>query len=29
MENVQIWHYRAPNPEEYRQALTELREVAS
>ena len=29
MENVPIWHYRAPNPEEYRQALTELREVAS
>ena len=29
MENVPIWHYRAPNPEEYRQALVELREVAS
>jgi transketolase len=29
MENVPIWHYRAPNPEEYRQALSELQEVAS
>ena len=24
MENVPIWHYRAPNPEEYQQALSEL-----
>ncbi len=24
MENVPIWHYRAPNPEEYKQALKEL-----
>ncbi len=24
MENVPIWHYRAPNPEEYIQALNEL-----
>jgi transketolase len=24
MENVPIWHYRAPNPEEYQQALEEL-----
>jgi len=24
MENVPIWHYRAPNPEEYEQALEEL-----
>ena len=24
MENVPIWHYRSPNPEEYRQALEEL-----
>lgn len=24
MENVPIWHYRAPNPEEYQQALREL-----
>ncbi len=29
MENVPIWHYRAPNPGEYRQALDELKEVAS
>lgn len=29
MENVPIWHYRAPNAEEYHQALDELREVAS
>jgi transketolase len=24
MENVPIWHYRSPSPEEYRQALAEL-----
>ena len=24
MENVPIWHYRSPNPEEYRRALDEL-----
>jgi transketolase len=29
MENVPIWHYRAPNPHEYRQAVSELREVES
>jgi len=29
MENVPIWHYRSPNAEEYRQALNELKEVAS
>lgn len=29
MENVPIWHYRSPNPEEYRQALAELAEIAS
>lgn len=29
MESVPIWHYRAPSPEEYRQALAELREVES
>jgi transketolase len=29
MENVPIWHYRAPNPQEYRQALDELKEVSS
>lgn len=29
MENAPIWHYRAPNAEEYRQALDELKEVAS
>ena len=27
MENVPIWHYRAPNPDEYRQALDELVEI--
>ena|SRR3990167_2587856 len=27
MENVPIWHYRAPNPEEYVQAQRELEEV--
>jgi len=29
MENVAIWHYRSPNPEEYKQALDELKAVAS
>lgn len=24
MENVPIWHYRSPSPEEYRQALSEI-----
>ena len=24
MENVPIWHYRSPNPEEYQQAIREL-----
>lgn len=27
MENIPIWHYRAPNPEEYRRALAELVEI--
>ena len=27
MENVPIWHYRSPNPEEYQQALDELAAV--
>jgi transketolase len=26
MENVPIWHYRSPNPEEYRQAVREVEE---
>ncbi len=26
MENVPIWHYRSPNPEEYQRALSELQE---
>lgn len=29
MENVPIWHYRAPNPEEYKQAIDELAEISS
>jgi len=29
MENVPIWHYRSPNPDEYRQAVEELSEVVS
>ena len=29
MENVPIWHYRAPNKEEYQQAIIELGEVYS
>lgn len=29
MESVPIWHYRAPNPAEYQQALDELKEIAS
>ena len=28
MEHVPIWHYRAPNPEEYQQALSELKEIS-
>lgn len=28
MENVPIWHYRSPSPDEYRQALSELSEEA-
>ena len=29
MENVPIWHYRAPNPEEFQQALNELDVIES
>ena len=29
MENVPIWHYRSPNAEEYKQALSELKEIGS
>jgi transketolase len=29
MEHVPIWHYRAPNKDEYRQALAELKEISS
>jgi len=29
MESVPIWHYRAPNAEEYKKAIDELREVES
>lgn len=29
MEHVPIWHYRAPNPEEYRQAVEGLKEIRS
>jgi transketolase len=29
MENEPIWHYRSPNPDEYRQAIDGLREVAA
>jgi len=29
MENVPIWHYRAPNPTEYQQAIDALAEVSS
>jgi transketolase len=28
MENVPIWHYRSPNPDEYRQALNEIEDAA-
>ena len=27
MEHVPIWHYRSPNKEEYKQAITELKEI--
>ncbi|MEI8173108.1 MAG: transketolase [Deltaproteobacteria bacterium] len=29
MENVPIWHYRAPNPEEYKKAVEELKEISA
>lgn len=29
MENVPMWHYRSPSPEEYRQALAEIDGVAA
>jgi transketolase len=29
MENVPIWHYRSPNPQEYELAIKELKEVRS
>ena len=29
MENQAIWHYRAPKPDEYRQAIAELAEVSA
>jgi transketolase len=29
MENEAIWHYRSPSPEEYQQAIEELKEVSS
>jgi len=29
MENVPIWHYRSPNPEEYKQAIDELTEISA
>jgi transketolase len=29
MENIPIWHYRSPNPQEYRQAVDELAEISS
>lgn len=28
MEDVPVWHYRSPNPDEYRQAMRELGDVA-
>lgn len=28
MEHVPIWHYRSPNPQEYAQAIAELKEIA-
>lgn len=29
MENAAIWHYRSPDPEEYKQAISELSEISS
>jgi transketolase len=29
MENAPIWHYRSPSPDEYTQAIAELREISS
>jgi transketolase len=28
MENVPLWHYRSPNPEEFKKAMAELKEVS-
>jgi transketolase len=28
MENVPVWHYRSPNPEEYRKAMAEIEGAA-
>ena len=27
MENVPIWHYRSPTPDEYREAIDNLAEI--
>jgi transketolase len=29
MENIPVWHYRSPTPEEYEQAISELTEISS
>jgi transketolase len=29
MENVPIWHYRSPNPQEYQQAIDNLTEISA
>lgn len=29
MENKPLWHYRSPNPEEYTQAINELKEISA
>jgi hypothetical protein len=29
MENVPIWHYRSPNPQEYQQAIDGLVEIST
>lgn len=28
MENMPIWHYRSPNPDEFKQAMAELKEIS-
>jgi hypothetical protein len=28
MENIPLWHYRSPNPEEFKLGMAELQEIS-